>query len=183
MGVLSTMASVVRTHFELGSRAGVTTLEQQFRFDGEGADAASIAGLLLTAPLTGAASVFGDRPGEEGPRTESSRSLRGFSPAPGFRFDVDLTLRGAGAFVVRFSQPGRDAPYLQGHLLWTISNDGDGALFYEQINTEKALEVASEPLSGPRPSLRRWLFFRAGHKQVMARATNNLAVLLGSQEL
>ena len=70
-------------------------------------------------------------------------------------------------------------PYLQGSFVWAVSDAGDGAVFDEQINTERALQVAAEPLTGPRPSLRRWLFFRAGHKQVMAKATANLATLVG----
>ena len=69
------MTTVVRTGYVLGSRQGLTTLKQRFRFDGDGANAAAIAGVLLTAPLTGAESVFGDRPGEEGPRTDASRTL------------------------------------------------------------------------------------------------------------
>ncbi len=172
------MTSVERTTHVLGSRQGLTTLEQRFRFAGDGANAAAIAGVLLTAPLTGGDSVFGDRPGEEGPRTDVSRTLRGFSPAPGFRFDVDLAQPDEGVFLVRFSQPDRNVPYLQGDLVWTVSDEGDSAVLDEQINTERAFRVAGEPLSGPRPSLRRWLFFRAGHKHVMSRATNNIAGLL-----
>jgi len=176
------MTMVQRTHHALGSHQGLTTLEQRFRFGGEGATAAAIADVLLAAPLTGGESVFGDRPGEPGPRTNSSRTLRGFSPAPGFRFDVDLTHRDAGVFVVRFSQPGRNVPYLHGELVWTVYDDDNGnAVFDEQINTAEALELVGEPLSGPRPSLRRWLFFRVGHKQVMTRATNNMAALLSRQ--
>lgn len=175
------MTTVVRTSYVLGSRQGLTTLEQRFRFGGDGANAVAIAGVLLMAPLTGGESVFGDRPGEEGPRTDSSRILLGFSPAPGFRFDVDLAQQDEGVFLVRFSQPDRKVPYLHGDLVWTVEDEGDGAVLHEQINTETAFQVASEPLSGSRRSLRRWLFFRAGHKQVMSRATNNIAVLLNRQ--
>ncbi len=175
------MTTVVRTHHVIGSRQGLTTLEQRFRFEGDGANPAAIVGILLTAPLTGDDSVFGNRPGNEGPRGDSSRTLRGFSPAPGFRFDVDLAQQDDGVFLVRFSQPDRKAPYLQGDLVWRVVDEGDGTVLDEEINTERAFEVASEPLSGPRPSLRRWLFFRVGHKQVMSRATNNIAVLLNGQ--
>ena len=175
------MTTVVRTNHVLGSRQGLTTLEERFRFEGDGANAAAIAGVLLTAPLTGGDSVFGDRPGEEDSRTDSSRTLRAFSPAPGFRFDVDLAQQDEGVFLVQFSQPDRNVPYLQGDLVWTVADEGNGAVLDEQINTERAFQVASEPLSGPRPSLRRWLFFRAGHKQVMSRATNNIAALLNRQ--
>ncbi len=174
------MTTVVRTNHVLGNREGLTTLEQRFSFGG-GANAAAIARVLLTAPLTGAGSVFGDRPGEAGPRTASSSTLRGFSPAPGFRFDLDLTQHDDGVLLVQFSQPDRSVPYLQGDLVWTISDEATGAVIDEQINTERAFRVATEPLSGPRPSLRRWLFFRVGHKQVMTRATNNIAALLDSQ--
>jgi len=173
------MTTVVRrTAHELGRSEGHTTLEQRFRFEGEGANAEAIGQLLLQAPLIGDASVFGGRPGEEGTRTEQSRSLRGFSPAPGFRFDVDLTRRGEGEFFVRFSQPERRAPYLQGDLLWLIADEDDGTVFDEQINTDRALKIVSEPLGGLQPSLRRWLFFRLGHKQVMDGATRNIATLL-----
>lgn len=175
------MATVTRTDHRVGNRQGLTTLEQRFRFRGDGANVAAVAGVLLTAPLTGDDSVFGDRPGEEGPRTDSSRTLQGFSPAPGFGFDVALTQQDKGVFLVRFSQPDRKAPYLQGELAWTITDEGDGAMFDEQINTERAFQVASEPLSGPRPSLRRWLFFRAGHKRVMSGATKSIAGLINRQ--
>ena len=65
-----------------------------------------------------------------------------------------------------------------GDLVWTITDGSDGVVFDEQINTDQALEWG-EPLGGPRPSLRRWLFFRAGHKQVMTKAVANLAGLVG----
>lgn len=170
------MATVERTRHRLGSRHGLTTLEQRYRFAGERGDA--IARVLLTAALTGGDSIFGDRPGEEGARTKSTRTLRGFSPAPGFRFDVVLGHYDESTFLVRFSQPDRKVPYLQGHLVWAVADEGDDAILDEQINTERALQIAGEPLTGPRPSLRRWLFFRAGHKQVMSRATRNIGLLL-----
>ena len=170
------MTTVVgRTAFVQSYRSGRGTLEQRFLF--EGVDADAIADVLLTAPLVGEGSVFGTRPGEEGIRTDRSRNLRGFSPAPGFRFDVDLTQRDEG-FVVRFSQPDRKVPYLQGDLLWSIDDQAEGAVLDEQINTERALGVVSEPLGGPGQSVRRWLFFRLGHKQVMLGAARNIAALL-----
>lgn len=175
---LECMTTAVRVNHVLGSRQGLATLQQRFRFDGEGAHAATIVRILLSARLTGDDSVFGARPGEEGPRTESSRTLRRFSPAPGFRFDVHLSLQDVGVFLVRFSQPEREVPYLEGDLVWTVVDEGAGAVLDEQINTEQAFHTAREPLRGPRPSLRRWLFFRAGHKRVMSLATNNIAVLL-----
>lgn len=170
------MTKVIRTRSVLGRRGNLTTLEQQFRFTG--ASAGAVTGLLLTAPLTGPDSIFGDRPGTEDPGSESTRTLRGFSPAPGFRFDVELSRPEKHVLLVRFSQPDRRVPYLRGELVWRVFDENGAAVLEEQINTERAMEVASDPLTGPRPSLRRWLFFRAGHKQVMSRATDNLASLL-----
>lgn len=159
-----------------GAHEGRSTLEQRFAFEGTSAEA--LVGLLLAAPLVGDGSIFGSRPGREATRDGPGRSLRGFSPAPGFRFDVELTPRGGQLFVIRFGQPDRAAPYLQGEFTWELRDEPGGALWDEQINTERALRVAAEPLDGPRPSLRRWLFFRAGHRQVMQVATRNAAALL-----
>lgn len=175
------MVTVQRTSRELGTRRGLPTLEQRFRFAGPGVTAAAIVGVLRTARLIGDASVFGDRPGVEGPSGDARRTLQRFSPAPGFRFDVELTRQDDGVVLIRFSQPDRPVPYLQGDLVWTVADDAGGAVLDEQINTERALQVAREPLSGPRPSLRRWLFFRVGHTQVMNRATSNIAMLLERQ--
>lgn len=172
------MAIVVRrTAHDRGRRQGRDTLVQRFVFEGDGVRAASITDVLLAAPLTGEGSVFGSRPGSEVDRVDGSRILRGFSPAPGFRFDVELSQRGGDELLVRFTQPDRNVPYLQGDLIWTLRDEPEGAVLEEQINTDRALEVVSDPLGGPRPSLRRWLFFRMGHKQVMARATSNIAAL------
>lgn len=176
------MATVARTRHVLATSRGLTTLEQEFLFTGAGADAANIAAVLRTAPLVGNASIFGNRPGVEGPGTGSVRELRGFSPAPGFRFDVEMTERDEGVVVVRFSQPDRRVPYLHGAFVWTISDAGGGAVLAEAINTERALQIGEAPLTGPKPSLRRWLFFRVGHGQVMRRATHNIAALAGSAE-
>ncbi len=172
------MASVTRSVHRLSRRDGLTTLEQRFRFEGEGATAAGVAQLLRSAPLTGPGSIFGERPGTEEPATESSRRLLGFSPAPGFRFDVELTARDDGVYLVRFSQPEVATPYLQGELVWFVGEAAGGAELDEQINTERAMAVVTEPLTGPARSLRRWLFFRVGHAQVMRRATASLAELL-----
>ena len=173
----ATMTTSVRriTH-ELTRHQGRDALEQRFLF--AGVEAATVADVLLTAPLVGDSSVFGNRPGDEEERTDTSRVLGGFSPAPGFRFDVELSSEDASIFVVRFSQPARRVPYLEGDVLWTVVDDTDGALFNEQINTELALQSVSMPLGGDRPSLRRWLFFRVGHKQVMRGATRNIAAIL-----
>ncbi len=168
--------NVRRVVHELTHHEGRDALQQKFLF--AGVEAAAVADVLLTAPLVGDGSVFGNRPGAEQDRTATSRALRGFSPAPGFRFDVDLASRGEGVFVVRFSQPGRSVPYLEGDLLWTITDEAGGAVFDEQINSDRALRSVSMPLAGTRPSLRRWIFFRVGHKQVMAGATKNIAAIL-----
>jgi len=159
---------------------GTTTLEQKFLFRGRPASAEAVGDLLMTAPLVGEDSIFGARPGKEQPNAADGRSLRGFSPAPGFRFDVDLTRQAATTFLVRFSQPDRTTPYLAGELVWLLSDAADGAELDEQINTERAMAIATDSLGGPRPSLRRWLFFRLGHKQVMNGAAANIASLLGS---
>jgi hypothetical protein len=170
--------NVRRTRHVLAKRDAYDTLEQRFRFEAEGATAAAIIGVLLTAPLLGEASVFGSRPGTEGDRTDDARTLKGFSPAPGFRFDVDLTHEGEGTFIVRFSQPDRAVPYLEGGFVWTVGDGPSGAVFDEQINTEQAMEMVDTPLGGDRASLRRWLFFRVGHQQVMRGATRNIAAPL-----
>jgi hypothetical protein len=168
---------VRRTAFSQSYVQGRGSLEQRFEFAGDGVNAGAIADVLLTAPLIGENSVFGSRSGRERGHTNRSRSVRGFSPAPGFRFDVDLTRRDEG-FRVRFSQPDLDVPYLQGDLLWVISDEPEGAVLDEQINTGLALQAVSEPLGGPGRSLRRYLFFRVGHKQVMRGASRNIAALL-----
>lgn len=174
------MATVARTRHTLATSRGLTTLEQEFRF--ADADAAGISAVLRTSPLVGSASIFGDRPGVEGPRTDTTRELLGFSPAPGFRFDVAMTERDEGVLLLRFSQPDRSVPYLQGDFLWTVTDTRGGAVLAEDINTDRALEIGEAPLDGPKPSLRRWLFFRLGHGQVMRRATHNIAELVGRSE-
>ena len=170
--------TVVRRITYLHSRAdGRDTLVQRFQFNGPSADADAIRDILLTAPLIGDNSVFGNCAGEETNATDRARTVRGFSPAPGFRFDVDIT-QTEGKFLVRFSQPERNMPYLQGDLLWTIHDDSTGAVLDEQINTQQASEAGAEPLGGPQLSFRRWLFFRIGHKQVMTGASRNIAALV-----
>ncbi len=175
--------SVSRTKHSLGRHAGRATLEQSFRFDGPGVGAAAIRDILLQAPLIGSNSVFGDRPGNEKPATASQRTVRGFSPAPGFLFDVEMTERAQGVVVVTFSQPGRTVQYLEGDLLWTVSDAEDGAVFHEQINTGAALDEGLQPLGGAKPSVRRWLFFRVGHKQVMLGAAKNIASLVANRKV
>ncbi len=173
------MVTVKRTDHSLTSRDGRSVLEQRFRFEGQRATADAIAEILMTAPLVGEGSIFGRRPGTEGIGSQDSRTLKDFSPVVGFQFDVDMRREGAHSFVVRFSQPGRRVPYLQGDAVWTLLGSDDGVTFDEQINTAAALGLGKQPLDGPRLSLRRWLFFRVGHKQVMAGATKSIAGLLG----
>jgi hypothetical protein len=159
----------------VASRDGLHTLEQRFRFDSASARAISL--MLAQKPLIGDASVFGKRPGREEPVPEG-RLLRGFSPAPTFRFDVALREVEANVFLVTFSQPDRVTPYLAGDLVWTLSDDGDAAVFDEQINTTSAMQHGRQPLGGAGWSFRRWLFFRIGHHQVMDGAMKNIAALL-----
>lgn len=105
------MATVTRTHHELGKRRGATTLRQVFRFEGKRLSAARIGDILMTAPLTGVESIFGERPGREAERpSATTRVLNGFSPVAGFKFDVRLERRAEGVFLVHFSQPGRRVP-------------------------------------------------------------------------
>ena len=170
------MATVELTRHERGRHDGRTSLIQEFQFTGVTADA--IADVLMSAPLLGPGSIFGERPGEEVAAKDNARGMRGFSPVAGFRFDVDMTRRDRHLFVVRFSQPGRRNAYLNGDAVWSLIDADDGSLFDEQINTPAASRVGATPLSGSRPSLRRWLFFRVGHRQVMTGSTRNIASLV-----
>jgi hypothetical protein len=159
---------------QAGRRGHHYTLEQRFRL---GTSAERIATILLAEPLVGAGSVFGKRPGSEGAAAEGERHLRGFSPASMFRFDMRLRRVAPGIFVVQFSQPDRVTPYLSGELVWFLEDDTEGAVFDEQINTPRALEHAREPLGGAPRSLRRWIFFHVGHKQVMDVMMSNIATI------
>ena len=170
------MPDVRRVAVEHGRHLGQPTLVQQFLFTDDGVTAPSIVELFLKAPLTGDNSIFGSRPGEERASAKDSRRVRSFSPAPGFRFDVELN-RCEDGFIVGFAQPGQKNPYLQGQLLWIVEDHPDGVLLNEQINTARALESVDRPVGGAKRSLRRWLFFKVGHKQVMSRAADNLAQL------
>lgn len=158
---------------------GRDTLVQRFRF--EGATAAELAELLWTGPLVGSPAIFAGK-GSDGSTDEpGARSIRGFRPAPGFRFDVRMERAGDLAFVVAFTQPDRAVPYLAGGLAWSFADDGADALLDEQINTAAARALGAEPLGGPRPSLRRWLFFRVGHGAVMDAMVANLDGLRSAQ--
>lgn len=97
---------------------------------------------------------------------------QGIRVAPAFVFGSAAD--GAGVFGCR--EP--EVVLSRGDLLWTISTHGETSALHEQINTEQALETVAEPLGGARRSVRRWLFFRIGHRQVMLRATRNIAALL-----
>jgi len=160
---------------QTAQRDGLYTLSQSFRFSGLSSH--DVATTILTKALVGEGSLFGNRPGTEVAAPEGERHLRNFSPAPGFRFDVHLRQAEAALLVVRFSQPSLDTPFLSGEFLWTFENERQGSLFSEEINTQPALDHVHHPLSGRRPSMRRWLFFRVGHPQVMNRLALNIARL------
>lgn len=133
--------------------------------------------------MFGADSLFGGARHTRTSDEEGARVVEGFSPVPGFVFDFEVR-RAEGdesAFVVRFEQPQRRTPYLAGGFVWWIEpvgEDGgeDRCRLREEINTPAALALAPA-LGGPRPSLRRWLFFRVGHGQVMQSLTQGLARL------
>ena len=173
--MLVSMAEVVRRAATIGRREGHTTLSQTFFF--ERASAEALAEALWEKPLIGSHSVFGPQKRAEVGRDDERRTLRDFSPAPGFLFDV-VMIRKGNDFVVQFSQPRRDVPILAGEILWSFRDVEGGAVLQEEINTELASEHVSHPLSGPKPSVRRWVFFRVGHAQVMKNATRNLAGLV-----
>lgn len=170
--------AVQRTRHHIGRDGDETALAQRFLFEGT-VTAEAIGEVLRSSPLVGPDSVFGARSGEEVGSDTATRSLRGFSPAPGFTFDVELTERDGLVFIASFSQPGRRTPFLQGDAVWLLSDAANGAVFEEEINTDRAREHGAAPLTGPRPSLRRWLFFRVGHARVMRDATTRIARLVG----
>ena len=177
--MFSVEPAVQRTRHHVGREGDETTLTQRFLFEGD-ITAGAIGEVLRSSPLVGPDSVFGDRSGEEVESDTTSRRLRGFSPAPGFRFDVELTERDGLVFIASFSQPGARTPFLQGDAVWLLSDATNGAVFDEEINTERAREHGAAPLTGSRRSLRRWLFFRAGHARVMRDATARIAQLVDS---
>jgi hypothetical protein len=158
---------------------GLRTLEQSFAFPG--LPSAALADALWSRPLVGEDSVFGPRTGCAAEDDDGLRRLRRYSPAPGFVFDVAMRRAEGGRFILRLSQPDRQTPYLQGEIVWRLSDphsNGEAeAVFDEQINTPAALERVSSPLTGPRPSLRRWLFFKVGHHAAMKSMAHNLARL------
>ena len=159
----------------LAKNRDLDTLRQSFRISEVPSE--TVADILMNAPMVGSGSLFGARPGIEAASEDGSRHLQAFSPAPGFQFDLQLKRVEALVFVVRFSQPDRASPYLAGELAWFLNNEGPGCLFNEEINTPEAAKLCKEPLRGTSPSLRRWLFFRVGHPQVMTKLMTNLAEL------
>ncbi len=170
------MVTVERTGKQAGSTAaGLQTLTQRFLFDGVSAD--RLAELLWTCPLVGDRAVFAGKSCRSTQDREDSRQLMGFVPAPGFSFDVAMRRVAPTSFVVRFSQPAEATPYLAGDVLWRFLDEDGGAVFDEQINTAVALEHVDEPLSGAKPSLRRWMFFKVGHAAIMGEMAKNLAAL------
>ena len=162
----------------LGRDRGLVTLQQCYRF--AAIPAARLAETLWTAPLIGAGSLFGAQPNahvEDGP---NERVVHDFAPAPGFRFDVAMRRPEPLVFIVALTQPRRPAPYLDGELLWQMADDPAGALFAEHINTAQAQAAGARALAGAARSLRRWLFFRVGHPQVMRQLMDRMATLLDS---
>ena len=173
------MPTIRRTHHTLGTTAdGYVTLVQRFRFTD--VDASRIADVLWTAELVGPDAVFAGKTFARTRDDEGARHIAGFVPAPGFEFDVALRRHGARDFRVEFTQPALEVPYLDGEFLWRCLDVDGGAVFEEQINTDEARSIVGRPLTGPKPSLRRWLFFRFGHGAIMDEMANNLARLLGA---
>lgn len=159
-------------------------LAQTFLFPG--ASAERLAQVLASAPLVGERSIFGPRNVSSTSSDDGVRRAVGFEPAPFalMRFDVELRQRDheRGTLVlVEISQPQRRRPYLAGQFTWLLTDSTDAAVLQEEINTPAALEIVSRPLDGSRPSLRRWLFFAVGHRQVMREVATNLRALLASE--
>ncbi len=159
-----------------GTHDGLASLEQKFRLSGTTASA--VADVMWTRAMIGAASILGEQPRARFETVGEARVVRDFSPVPGFRFDVALRRTSPSSFIVRFDQPDRATPYLRGEFLWSVSDSDGAAIFDEQINTPEARNHITEPLDGPKPSLRRWMFFRAGHAKVMDQALERVAALL-----
>ncbi|MDH3682133.1 MAG: hypothetical protein OEV40_19540 [Acidimicrobiia bacterium] len=156
-------------------------LAQTFRFPG--ATEKQLAHVLATAPLVGAASIFGKRTVAATTTEADVRKAIGFEPAPMplLRFDVEMRQQVADSgtlVIVEISQPGRRRPYLAGQFVWQLTDDADAAVLQEEINTPTALAIVSRPLDGSGPSLRRWLFFVVGHERVMRDVAANLRALL-----
>lgn len=162
---------------KIAERNGLTTLNQRFVF--ENVTTERLTKVIWERPLVGNGAIFGNL-AREGQDTPKGRLARDFRPAPTFCFDVRIRKEAEGMFIVNFSQPGRDVPYLAGDALWTIydSPTGEGALLVEHINDLTAVEKRCLPLTGAKPSLRRWFFFRFGHANVMDTLVKRVAALL-----
>ena len=126
---------------ETGRADDLRTLSEQFLFPGASSD--RLAKLLWEAPLIGDDSIFGEHPEARAEDATDVRHVSSFSPAPGFRFDVEMRRHDAGTFLMGFRQPTRIRPYLSGDFVWFVTQSQEGALFDEQINTARALEVAA----------------------------------------
>ncbi len=157
-------------------------LTQTFHFPGASAD--RLAHVPASAPLVGEASIFGKRNVRGTATADGVRRAVGFEPAPIplLRFDVEMrqeTTRSGSLVLLEFSQPERSRPYLAGQFIWELVDEPDEtAVLHEHINTTQALAIVSSPLHGPRPSLRRELFFRGGHQRLMKDTASNLHSLL-----
>jgi hypothetical protein len=161
---------------KLGERKGLTTLEQRFVF--EGVTVPRLAQVIWSKPLVGDGAIFGNM-AREGQDTPRGRLARDFRPAATFCFDVRIRKESEEMFIINFSQPDRETPYLDGDALWLIyeSPTGEGTVLVEHINDRVALEKRAAPLQGAKPSLRRWLFFKFGHASAMDAITNRIARL------
>lgn len=160
---------------KVGERSGLMTLTQRFAF--LGVSHLKLAKVLWTRQLVGDGSILGDM-ADEGQDTPKGRLARGFSPGGGIKCDLRIKkVNEDGLFMLNFSQPDRETPYLSGDVLWTIyeSPTGEGAHLVEHINDRAALEKRALPLTGPKPSLRRWYFFKFGHAAAMDKIMKRLA--------
>lgn len=166
-----------------GKKDGKPSLVQKFTFSST--TGAAVAFTLLNKPFTGKESLFGPTPGSETPtEAKNERHMKDFSPVPGFVFDVHFEQKTPSVFIVTFSQPKRKKAFLKGQAVWTITEGENGTvLLDEQVNTDVSVEHGAEPLVGEGGwSLRRSLFFKVGHKQVMTNLTTNIAKLLNASD-
>jgi hypothetical protein len=172
------MTTVRRTGSpKIGERKGLVTLSQRFLFERTSVE--QLIKTIWARPLVGDGSIFGHM-AREGQDTPKGRLARDFRPAPTFCFDVRIRREGDAMFMVNFSQPGREVPYLEGDALWSLydSPTGEGALLVEHINDATALDKRCLPLTGKKPSLRRWLFFKFGHANAMDNIMKRIAAFI-----
>lgn len=162
---------------KVGERKGLTTLEQRFSF--EGVSTERLSATIWSRPLVGNGSILGTK-AREAQETPRGRLARDFRPASTFCFDLRIRKEAEGLFIVNFSQPNREVPFLDGDAVWTVYDNptGEGALLVEHINDVAAVEKRAAPLTGPKPSFRRWLFFKLGHASAMDEITKRIAAMV-----